>query len=603
MILRAQDVRVEHNFLASPVSGLHTQYELHVDPENPSNMMICGYRHDPKDNALYGYLYTSSDRGRTWRLALEPKNSTFESEESCAYGVHGVAYYLTNASRVIDDYPHHELGTARIYVSEDSGETWKLGATTGWNDYTTLTVDRTPGANQNRLYSYFNNLSTFYSSIGQKTAADSELKESTGTRIGVISYRDGDASVAGPFTSEAMAKENYHGSYPAPAIELKDDTIVTIFTSKRSTAKNEREVMVNSVRTSPDRTSLEAPVRIVDSLDSPSNNSSTACGGYYLGSAGTYGPVQNKLYFAFSDVRGVGSKAACHLFLTTSTDGAQTWTKPEQVYAFSADGAQAYDDLAIAVNKDGLVAFLWSKAFRSGCSMFATLAGDGETLSHATPLGTCAASDLKPSHMDTAYLWDSFFQADSKQADSTARINLRNTYNASGPHGYAIAALPDGSFQTVWSDAANGDGELRTANIHVTPAAALIANATPGLADVTSKVSVLYGGNQSYEPKAKLITIDVVIKNNSEQPLSPPFKLTVPGLYKDDGLSEIANADNKISGGGAVWDISSSMPGGTLAPGATSKPFALKFRYLANEDTPRASDDILGLNVRVFAAK
>lgn len=166
-----------------------------------------------------------------------------------------------------------------------------------------------------------------------------------------------------------------------------------------------------------------------------------------------------------------------------------------------------------------------------------------------------------------------------------------------------LTVTADGDFHALWIDAGDGKGELRTAAIHVAPAAALIATATAGLTNVTTKVAVNYGGDQSYGPKTKFISPDVVIENKSDGPLVGPFKIAVPGFYKDYGFAEIANADNKASGGGAVWDISSSVPGGTLAPGATSKPFTLKFRCLANEDTPRASDDILGLSVKVYAGK
>jgi hypothetical protein len=414
----------------------------------------------------------------------------------------------------------------------------------------------------------------------------------------MISYKDGDAQVAGPFTSEAMAKENYHGSYPAPAILLKDGSIVTIFTSKRRTEKNEREFMAYSVRTSSDRKSLEAPVKMVDSLDTPANDSNTPCGGFYLDPAATYDPAHDKLYFLYSGVQ----NKVCRLLLTTTTDDGKSWSKPQQIYTSQADGEQQYADPAIAVNKDGVLAIMWSKSFRSGCWLFATSADDGKTLSRATQLGTCTAAEMKPSQLSSGYLWDSFFQADPKYPNSTARINLRNTRNSVWRNKDSIAVTPDGAFHPVWTDAGkDGEGELRTASITVTPATTLIANATPGLADVTTKVAVLFGGDQNYDPKTKLITLDVVIKNNSEAPLTGPFKLAVPSFYKDYGYTEIANADNKVSGGGAVWDISGSVPGGTLAPGATSKPFALKFRYTADESTPRNSDDILGLSVRVFA--
>jgi hypothetical protein len=344
---------------------------------------------------------------------------------------------------------------------------------------------------------------------------------------------------------------------------------------------------------------LEAPIKVVSSLDEPAEDSApnVPCSDFFLDSGATYDALHNKVYFAFGQV----NNKKCQLMLTSTPDGGKTWSKPQAIRAPAANGDQEFADPTIAINKDGLLALMWQKSFRSGCWMFATSADDGKSMSRATPLGTCADSEMKPSKLNTAYLWDSFSQADPKYPNSTARINLRNTRNGQlGKNQDAIAVTPDGVFHPVWSDAGNGDGELRTAAIHVTPVKMLIANDTQGLNDVTSKLAILYGGDQFYDPKSKLITLDVVIKNNSGQPLTGPFKLAVPSA--NDGLfAEIANADNKVTGGGAVWDISGSVPGGTLAPGATSKPFALKFRYTADESTPRASDDILGLSLKVFA--
>lgn len=597
-----QQVNVKANVRAG--SGWNAQYEMHVDPDNSKNMMLCGFKFNAKDDALYGYVYFSSDQGKNWHLVLEPRNSTFESEESCAYGVRGIAYYVTSSSKVIDGDPHHEQGTTRIYISADSGKTWRVGAKTGWNDWSTSVVDTAPGPNQNRLYAFFN-ANEFYPSLGQPETGQAQIRRgaTTGSWMAMISYTYGDSQVDGPVFVTAPAVENYTrgGSFPAAAFQLKDGAILALNTTKRRTERNIRETLVEAIRTTLDRKGLEAPIKVVSSVDNPADDNSTGvtCGSYFLDSAATYDPVHDKVYFAFGQV----SDKKCELMLTSSADGGKSWTKAHVVRTSDADGDQEYVDPAVAINKDGIMALMWQKSYRSGCWMFATSIDDGKSLSRATPLGTCNSSEMKPSRLDTAYLWDSFFQADTRTPDASARINLRNSRNNQlGKNQDAIAVTRDGVFHPVWSDAGAGDGELRTAAIDVIPAPTLISNATRGLTPVTSKVAILYGGDQFYDPKTKLITLDVLIKNNSDHPLTGPFKLAVPNS-NDGEFTEIANADNQVPGGGAVWDISSSVPNGTLAAGASSHPFALKFRYLADEDKPRSSDDILGLSLRVYAAK
>lgn len=596
--LFGQEIKVTANVAASPASGgWHPWYEAHVDPDNGKNMMICGSKWNAKDNASYGFVYFSPDSGKTWTQAFEDKSSTWVSEESCAYGVHGVAYFVADASKVIDGELHHDLGTTHIYVSHDAGRTWKLGVNTGWTDYSTSVVDTAPGPNQNRLYIYFNNLQTFYNSLGNKDAVEAEKRDSNGTRIGLISYRDKDAKIAGPFTSAAMATQSYHGSYPAPALMLKDGSIVTIYTTKRRTEKNVREFLVEAVRTNPDRTSLEAPVTLVDSVDNPDADSSVPCGGYYLGSAGTYDPVHNKLYFAYSDVR----DKKCHLFLTISVDEGRSWSKAQQVRTASDGEEQVHGSPTIAVNQAGVLAVMWQKSYRSGCWMFATSSDGGKSLSRAEELGTCSGNAMKPSALTSNYLWTSFFQADPKNPESTARINLRNTRNGEWRDVSAIAVTPDGNFHPVWIDAGEGSGEIRTAVINAVPADTLVKEATKGLQNITGTVSILYGGNQHYDEQSGTLTLDVTIRNDGRQPIHGPFRLAVTGFYKNYGYAEISNAQNGVTDAGSVWDIAPSIPGGTLRPGQTSKPFPLKFSYRIDPDVQRGSDDILGLSTKLYA--
>jgi hypothetical protein len=181
------------------------------------------------------------------------------------------------------------------------------------------------------------------------------------------------------------------------------------------------------------------------------------------------------------------------------------------------------------------------------------------------------------------------------------RIDLRNARNSAWRDAPAVAVTQDGKFHPVWITAGCGRGEIRTAVLRVTPTDALIASAASGLEEVTNKVAILYGGDQHYEPKTGLLTLDVVVRNNSAQSLHGPFRLAVTSLYKEYGYVEIANANNKVAGAGTVWDLGSSVPNGVLAPGATSQPFQLKFHYIAGEDTRRDDDDILGISAKLFA--
>jgi hypothetical protein len=579
-------------------SGWTPWYEVRIDPEDSSKLVLCGSKWDAGDNASYGFVYFSSDGGTTWRTVLEDRNTTWVTEQSCAFGAHGVVYYVSDASKIIGDELHHELGTTRIYVSHDSGKTWNLGITTGWTDYSTSVIDTMPGPNQNRLYVFFNNLQTFYTSLGRSAEADAEKKENSGTRIGMINWKEGEAEVTGPFSNTEMFRERYRGSYPAPSFLLKDGSIVVFYTSKRRNKDNLREFLAEMARVDPARTGLERPMHIAISVERGDEKPNVECGGLYLGSAAAYDSERHKLYYVYPDVR----DTRCMLFIASSTDGGHAWSKPRPMQSPDDSDGRQYTDVAIEVNKDGVLGVMWQEKSRSGCWRFA-ISTDGQSLSRSKELDGCTAESSKPTGLSTSYLWSSFFQADTKEKPSTARINLRNTRGSVWRNERTLVTMADGSFRAAWIDTGSEIGGVKTASIRVIPPDKMISAETNNLKDVTNSVAILYGGSQSYDAKTGILTLEAVIRNTSEKELKNPLKLAVSQLYKDYGRSEIANADNKATGAGAVWDVSHSIPNGTLAPGSASKPFSLRFRYIAEPTLVRDSDDILGLNIKVFAAE
>src|SRR2546428_12711183 len=97
--------------------GWHPWYEIKVDPEDQNKMIICGTKWDAVQNSLLGVVYASSDAGVTWHTALEDRSSLWVTEHSCAFGRDHRAYFVSEASKVVDGQLHHELGTTRLFVS------------------------------------------------------------------------------------------------------------------------------------------------------------------------------------------------------------------------------------------------------------------------------------------------------------------------------------------------------------------------------------------------------------------------------------------------------------------------------------------------------
>uniref|UniRef100_A0A372IN67 Exo-alpha-sialidase n=1 Tax=Paracidobacterium acidisoli TaxID=2303751 RepID=A0A372IN67_9BACT len=593
-VLNSQEIKINSNTSTTAASsGWYPWYEIHADPENRNNIIVCGARWVAKDNAQYGFVYFSSDGGKNWHSTLEDKHSTWVSEESCAFGVHGVAYYVADASKVDEaGNLHHDLGTTYVYSSQDGGRTWKEPIKTGWTDYSSSVVDTSPGPNQNRLYVSFNNLETFYHSLGDQKALDSLPKG--GNTVGLISYKDGDAKVDGPVFNSDMAASNYRGSYPAPSFVLKDGTLLTFFSSHLNLDpkdREKREFLIASIRSNPDRTALENPVNVV--TDTPKPDESEKCG-FGLTSAGAYDPVKDIIYFAYP----LGDEKSCHLMLISSTDGGKTWKPAQRIHLPDENSDSTYESPALAVNKEGVLGLMWTDG-RTGCWNFAASTSGDRYFNVSKRLNDCSSPAKDVQAITDAYLWSVLFQPSPKNADGENRVAIRNMKNADWRNNHAIAVTPDGVFHPVWIDAGDGRGEIRTAAVTVTSVQQLAATQISGLTPVSNKVAVLYGGTQHYDDKSGTLTLAVTFRNNSGSAVKAPFKLEAMSVDSDYLNVEVANAANHAIGGGAVWDVTSSVPGGVLAPGATSQPYTLTFHTTPKDHFTLG--DVLSLNTKLYA--
>ena len=578
-----QSVTITSEAVANPPGGgMYLWYEIRVDPEDATNMILCGSHWDAKDNALYGFVYSSVDGGKTWQSALEDRSSKWVSEQSCAFGVHGVAYFVSDASEIDrDGMPRHERGTTRIFVTHDSGRTWKEAIRTGWTDHSSAVVDRAPGPNQNRLYVFFNSPDTFFRSIDHHTG--SAALPRTGSSVGLISYRDGELKIDGPIFNSHMAAMNYHGAYPEDSFVLKDGSFLTFLSSQKAIA---------SVHTNPDRDVLELPVTITST---PPDEG--PCG-YFLQSASAYDPLRDTLYLVYPEAR---DDKQCRLMVTTSVDDGKNWAKPEEMHSEDAFPERIYAKPTLAVNHEGVLAVMWRDApLRSDCWVFATSNDGGKSLSPGRKLNNCSSPGKDVQAITHAYFWSVMFGPESNQEDRETDIYLRNLKNTVWVD-RAIAATPDGTFHVVWSDAGDGHGEIRSAAVAVASAKQLAAPRVFGLTVVNNRIAILYGGTQHYDEKSGTLTLAVTFRNNSDSAIKAPFELEATTLSSGLFDIQITNSANQVTGGGAVWDVTSAVPGGVLIPGATSQPYLLIFHSAEKHYPIDPLGNVLSLSTKLYA--
>jgi hypothetical protein len=72
----------------------------------------------------------------------------------------------------------------------------------------------------------------------------------------------------------------------------------------------------------------------------------------------------------------------------------------------------------------------------------------------------------------------------------------------------------------------------------------------------------------------------VQVKNVSKEAITGPMKLRATELSSPVGKLQILNADNHVSGVGAVWDFSGTLPPSGLAPEASTQPVELRFKFV-----------------------
>jgi hypothetical protein len=598
----SQQLRVLSAGVVSSDGGAHEWYTVEADPENAANLITCGMMWNARDNANYGFVYASQDAGTTWHSALEDKSSKYVSEESCAFGMHGVAYFVADAWKEDDlgNIIRPDLGTTRIWVSRDSGRTWSVGAHTGWTDCSSSVVDRSPGPNQNQLYVFFNSLQAYYSNDRKSLATLPQLADQAGSSVGLISYKDGDQKVAGPIFNPEMYKELYHGTFTHQNLMLNDGSLLALFWSKVS-KETGRAFLLAAQHTDPARTKLSDPVIL---FRVPSN---AVCNSF-LSAPAVYNPTSNTVYATYLD----GSNGKCKLMLTKSTDDGQTWstghvwTEAKELKEESElVPTDTYSSFALARNQEGVMALIWRSSHTSNCWYLAVSTDDGETYSHPMQLSSCSPEKEEKYHLSDAYLgFGGLDQPDESKPGDDADITIKNTYNSGESHVSGIAVSRDGVFHPVWIASEHGEGQLRTAAVAVIKAHdrhALELAPTEGWQYETNKVKFLYGGSQHYDVAKGVLTESIIVRNSSTETLRAPLRMEIDPR---SGLGRIYPLGVTTEGSGQniaqYLDISQYLPGDELPPGRSSAPILLSFHLELNNDAKPSENELAHISLRLL---
>jgi len=553
--------------------GWHPWYEIKSDPEDARSLLICGTKWDAKINTFLGFVYSSSDGGETWEIVLEDRRSSWVSEQSCAFGPKHRAYFLSEASEVIDGEEHHDQGTTQLFTSVDGGRHWAKGRETGWADFSTSAVSRTNG----RLYTFFHDASTL------------DPVRKLGSNVGLLIFSADGQTVSGPIVTTTIPDLNYRGAYPSDAVALKSGAVVALFQAMDA-SQTEGYLAVIRADESPTPT-LESHVISTTSIGKD-------CDSVDRGSL-AYDSDRDKLFVVYGDGCTNGQ-----LMLASSDDGGRTWTKGVPIASLQRQEREIRSP-SLVIGQGGALGLLWEGGWFSGRWLFSTIR-DGKLESPPIELSR-GVSKLEVGQNSV-----SLHVAQSNTTMSGySRIRSSITLDVFGVlndvwRNQGLVATKD-KILAIWSSG-NRDGmRLYSGTLTSIPLRNGKPDSNEGPAgkelDVTDQTAVLFGGIQRFDDRSGKLDVCLILRNNSSEPLHEPIKLEATDVSSSVGAISILNATNNAHGAGATWDLGGSLTGNRIPPHATSNPFCLSFhldlspRLAASPTLPR----LLTLSLSVWA--
>ena len=555
---------------AANAGRLHHEVTIAASPTDPGRLLACSMIFDAKDASRHVVAYVSGDGGRSWTPSLETKTTTFVGDPACAFGDGGDAWLAALPLHYESDADHETL----VYRSKDGGTTWASPTSLPFIDREWLAFDRTSGPHKGTLYLHGNAVrdptvdgderivfTLFRSTDGAQTfGAPQKL------------YSDGDHMSFGTGNSVVLSD----GTYAFALMEWNDKNKLDNDEWKKPTGK------IKIVRSKDGGKSFEKAVAAADWH---------GCRGWtpgivMLAADASQGPFRDRMYVTWPDRR----TGRCEILVSSSSDRGETWSAPITVNddQSPAQRERGRDHLlpAVAVNPSGVVGVSWSdrrdatEPGRQWTARFAASLDGGETFTPSVALSPRETATVKSDYMPIMAYTTGGGHHRPKARGGNLHLEIGPQWidYLSAADTAGMAAGADGAFHPLWVDSRSGVPQLYTAAVRVEGEAR--PNGSTELAalkDLTQSVAVDFA-NTDYDPKTRTVSLDASLTNTSDKPIATPLKLRVVSLSCAVAVASIVDASNGLGGAGAVWDFSAELPGGRLAPGASSRPKRLRFR-------------------------
>ena len=571
------------------------------DPRHQGRLITCSMVYPDEPGKLCDQdCYVSFDSGKTWQPSLKVTEGMVNGDPTEVYGqgdnVYVVALVIKDLDQPKDPDPDAPQDVAKtvVYKSTDGGKTFAEATRFKFIDREFIGLDTTNGKYAGRLYI-----------VGQSSVRGIMANRSPGLQL--FHSSDDGKTFMGPVFAEYPEGTEIAGV--ATGAVLSDGTFVTMFgLTKKGRAQGleaepsagpNGELHVISTRDGGE--TFTRSQKICDwKVDRPRSEGGML--GQLAVDPGSKA-FKDRLYAVFPEI----VEDRIQIRLSSSADKGKTWSKPVTINddRSPAKGGNGPDHLlpSVAVNQDGVVMVTWYDRREAkdniGWRLRAAVSLDGgETFSASVPV-----TEFANSYPETT-AWDirGGGQGDDKNSILSVFIGV-DSFFVSGGHTSGLAVDADGTFHPTWIDNHTGVAQLWSASLKVpgTPMAHGGADLSE-LEDVSGMVK-LQMSRPVFDRKTGLITAKAQLKNISKDPIRGPVKVRVLTLESEMGVPEITNADNGLTGTGAIWDFSQQVSG-DLTSMKVSEPKTLTFKVSDLRPLGQGKDfkySFLNLDARVLA--
>jgi hypothetical protein len=575
LLLAAPDgapIRVGPNvqISVSNASRLHHEVTIAASPTDPDRLLACSMIFDSKDASRHVVAYASIDGGKTWKPSLETKTTTFVGDPTCAFGDGGDAWLAALPLHYESEADHATL----VYRSADGGASWSSPVSLPFIDREWLVFDRTSSPHRGTLYLHGN-------AVRDPTVDGDE-------RIVFTLFRstDGGKSFGPP---QKLVSDGDHMSFgTGNGVVLSDGTYAFALMEWNDKNKLDNDDWKKPI----------GKIKVVRSKDGGKTFEKAIAAADWHGCRGwtpgivmlaadpSAGPFRDRMYVTWPDAR----SGRCEILLSSSADKGETWSAPVTINDDQSPEqkkrARPHLLPAVAVNPAGVVGVSWNDrrdaadSGRQWTARFAASLDGGETFTPSVALSPPETSSAKSDYVPImAYsMGGGHHRPKGRGGNIHLEIGPQWIDYLSAADTAGMAAGADGAFHPLWVDSRTGIPQLFTAAVRVEGEARVNGSAElAGLKDLTQSIAVEFA-NTDYDPKTRTVSLDVSLTNTSQKAIAAPLELRVISVASPVAVASILDSSNGLPGAGAVWDFSGELPGGRLAPEATSRSKRVRFR-------------------------